>query len=498
MGEIIKRNYHPWVILGSSFIFKIILLQAFPALYGNDTVGRILHKDDIFFSYWLPAFQILIYGIGQITTELFILRYFLIVISTLASAVVYLTMKAMAGPRIASYTLLFFSFSPISVYLSLVPYQEMLFIIFALLSLYFYFKGRSLKNLALTSLCLNSSSFTRYEGWILSFIFLLLYSKDAAIDSIKGGGVLLHPRPTPFILAKGILLFFWGPISLLLIGHYTHPEQNDSLITWSGLNTSISYILFYFSKLVIWVNPIILTFILARVWTDKRLSFIRQDVRNPKLWNAILWFVLSYIIFLILFVADGTRYNMRFVFVPSLLISMMAGMSFHYVQSQIILPRLLKGILIGLFALVILGTPTFAIWKATHPVEVNTPYEIALFIDQHLLPQKSALIVSDFWPDYPEAEPPEYMRVTAQTRRDKEYIVSSTALYGASDPELYLKQHNIQYVIEFASGAKSEDPVFKFREYIRTHPDYLVEVRSWSNARIYENRFKKDLEVKTQ
>ncbi|MBM2841635.1 MAG: hypothetical protein HW412_2163, partial [Bacteroidetes bacterium] len=47
-------------LLASSFAFKVILLHTFPAIYGADPVGRLLHRNELFFSYWLPGLQAVI------------------------------------------------------------------------------------------------------------------------------------------------------------------------------------------------------------------------------------------------------------------------------------------------------------------------------------------------------------------------------------------------------------------------------------------------------
>ena len=248
----IAIDVHLWILLGTSFSFKALLIHIFPEIYGADPVGRLLHKNDLFFSYWLPGLQTIILVVTRVADELLVLRYVMIAISTTAALAMYLLVRRIADREVALYSTTFFLFSPISVFLSLVPYQEMLFVTFAFTSMYFHFGTRSRRTILATSLFLGAACLTRYEAWLLAIVLLISYMNDGR--SAKPQTQTLQKSFFTFIVVggKAILLFAWAPIILIVAGFYTSPDRNTSLITPLAIETSPRFLLFALEKSTLW------------------------------------------------------------------------------------------------------------------------------------------------------------------------------------------------------------------------------------------------------
>ena len=288
-----------------------------------------------------------------------------------------------------------------------------------------------------------------------------------------------------FVLIAAIILFFWGPILLLIGGYFAFPERNSALMTSSAYETSIKYVSFLLSRSVIWANPLLAILFMVAILINRNVRFVGERVIHKELWSGYTLFVLAVLGFLLFATSDGTRYNTRFVFLPVTLACILAGVSTHYVSysissSAIRIPILACG-MVG-----IVSVPVLAIWMITQRVDVKTPYEIAQFLGNYLSPEKKVLVLSQLWPGHPEVDPMEYSRIAAQSGIATYRILSPSLVLEEKDPERFIRHNRIQYIVEFSDLHEHENYLANFAGYIHSHPEAFPEIKSWSNARICE------------
>ncbi len=451
-------------ILTASAVFNVIFLHTFPMVYGNDTVGRLLHNDRIFFAYWLPAFQSIIFLVSKITENLFVLRYILIVILTGAGAALYLFMKSITNHRAALYAVCLFLFSPMTVYLTLVPYQEVLFIAFVFLSLYYFYSEPSLKHILLTSLFTGLSCLTRYEGWILSSFLCIEYirrQKDIAV------------------IVKGALLFFWAAALIYFSGMYTSPESNSSLLTWDAITGTPAFLWFYLPRLIVWANPVVFIIALAGVF------FFRREKRSlPQGLKTFLLFVLSVVCLLLFFTSDGTRFNTRFVFLPSVALCLIGGISTSNILHTLSIVRI-KKILPLLLMIILIPFTVFMMYRVVQTVEVQTPYKIAMFLNQEGVQNENVLVVGTLTFDTGGENENDFARIVVQTQNGRRRIYSLGKITANVQLVAFIQENNIRYIVKLFEVKNNNMEMTEDWQSAGFDAIRMREIHSFPNVRIY-------------
>ena len=482
-------------LLLGSFGLKIILLALFPMVYGGDTVGRILHKDQIHFSVWLPGLQTLIYLATRISDSLFFLRSIMALVSTLAAAALYEFSKKVYDRSTALWSLFFFLFSPIALYLSLVPYQEMLFLLFALLALVLYGQETSLRRMLLSSLMLGLACLTRYEGWVLAVILSFAYLKDRFVSKTSWEGSLgrrvLH---WSFGATLGLLLFGWAPILVLLSGWYSAPEQNPHLLTASAFETAPQFAAFYIAKMAVWSNPLLLLIIGATVLVGHGQQLVPPTLSGKNSLTIYLSFAFVIAFTVFLFVSDDSRYNSRFVFLPSIIVSLFIGrvasLISPRVHSQNEVPfgfsAVVNRVFVRAFLLATIGIGIYPIPVISGKPEIRTPYEVASFLNGRLTESDRALVLCQLWQDHPEIFPLDYTRLVAQSNFDTTKILSPIRVRDVKNVEVFLRNSRIRYLIVFSNFWKEPKYLEDIRDYLQSHAEAFRTVQDWNEASIFE------------
>jgi len=260
-----------WLELLAVFLLGLLIRIAFihvhPAIYGGDTLARIMNADRILLAYQLPLLQLLIYLVNLVSSDPLIVRYLMSFIGALAGVAFDLFSTTLLDRPTARLAGLFFVFSPFLLVHSIVPYQEILMLLFLCLGLYCMLRpGRSSSsghtlerhstkgsvppwtrgdfrgvpeteghpNLPLTpslskegerrfqpsigwaSLFLGLACLTRYEAWVITAVAALYY----LVTRLKGHSPLSYLR----LLLKTMAIFGWAPLLWVLLHRGVSPQ----------------------------------------------------------------------------------------------------------------------------------------------------------------------------------------------------------------------------------------------------------------------------------
>ena len=258
-----------WLELLAIFLLGLLIRIAFihlhPAIYGGDTLVRIMNPDRVLLAYQLPLLQLLIYLTNRVSSDPLLIRYLMSLIGALAGVAFYLLSATLVDRPAARFASVFFVFSPFLLVHSIVPYQEILMLLFLCLGLHCTLRPTSFppwtrgdltgvqevagqKNLSLTpslskdgehrfqprivwaTLFLGLACLTRYEAWVVTAAVGLYYA-----------GTRLNGR-SPFsvlqLLVRTMALFGWAPLLWILLHRGISPQGTYVLegpATWERL-----------------------------------------------------------------------------------------------------------------------------------------------------------------------------------------------------------------------------------------------------------------------
>ena len=126
----------PLAIFVLGLLVRIAFIHLHPAIYGGDTLVRIMNADRVLLAYQLPLLQLLIYLINRVSSDPLLIRYLMSFIGALAGLAFCLLSARLVDRSTARFASLFFVFNPFLLVHSIVPYQEILMLLFLCLGLY--------------------------------------------------------------------------------------------------------------------------------------------------------------------------------------------------------------------------------------------------------------------------------------------------------------------------------------------------------------------------
>ena len=240
-----------WLDLLTLFLVGLLIRIAFvhlhPAIYGGDTLARIMNADRIVLAYQLPLLQLLIHLVNRASRDPLLIRYLMSLIGALAGAAFYLFSVTLLGRRKARLASVFFVFNPFLLVHSIVPYQEILMLLLLCLGLYSLFDGdpctslpwsRSIpgavktnllpdrRQIACASLFLGLACLTRYEAWVITATAAVHYARQRLVSNLS---------PVRAI-AQAIVLFGWAPLLWIVLHRGVSPQGTyvlEGVIHWT-------------------------------------------------------------------------------------------------------------------------------------------------------------------------------------------------------------------------------------------------------------------------
>jgi hypothetical protein len=172
MGQGTRRGVEdvvaPFALALGSLAFAIALVRAHPTMYWYDPYGRVAFRDQLVLGRWLPMLQFVVYAVGKVTHSVPALRLVLATIGALTVAAAYSFAARFFNRTTGVVFAALLATNPLFVALSIVPYQEVLFIglVFAGLSFHHARDERRFGWLPAAA-ALNLACLTRYEAWIV-------------------------------------------------------------------------------------------------------------------------------------------------------------------------------------------------------------------------------------------------------------------------------------------------------------------------------------------
>jgi hypothetical protein len=228
------RNIALLFLLG--LIVRLVFIHLHPAIYGGDSVMRMMNTDKILIAYQLPLLQLLLYLANCVSDNPLWVRYLMSLLGALAGVAFYLLSCTLWGRWVGFASSLFFVFNPLLLVHSIVPYQEILMLLTLCLGLYYLFRSDPNQNLWRASLLLGLACLTRYEAWMVTAVAALFYGFSRA--------------PNSSIIPSGSLLrigayFGWAPLLWLVFQRGLSPEGTFVLegVSESGRFYRVPYIM---------------------------------------------------------------------------------------------------------------------------------------------------------------------------------------------------------------------------------------------------------------
>ena len=152
------------LVFALGLAFRLVLLLVYPVPFGNDAAGRFYFRDTIWTWHWLPFTQLLVYAGFKLAHSVFVVRLLFALAGSLAAVAFTCYLQKIATRRAALIGGVLFALNAQFVFLSLMPYQEVLFLglFFGALSFFVDEKKRLAPSLA-GYLLLGRACLTRYE-----------------------------------------------------------------------------------------------------------------------------------------------------------------------------------------------------------------------------------------------------------------------------------------------------------------------------------------------
>ena len=311
-------------------LVRIALIQVHPAIYGGDTVARIMNADRVLLAYQLPLLQLLIYLVNLVSGDPLLIRYLMSMIGALSGAAFYLLSGSLLDRPTARLASLFFVFNPFLLVHSIVPYQEILMLLFLCLGLYCVlgnrgssslsrralarrsmasippwirgdFRGvheieghsnlhltpfsskegeRGLQpNIGWASLFLGLACLTRYEAWVITAAAGVYYARTR----LSSRSLLSYPQ----LMVKTMALFGWAPLLWMLLHRGVSPQGTYVLegpATWSRL-WRIPYVT---TMTLVHAGPIVCVLAILGLWSFRRQLLLKNPGIQMVLSAAVL------------------------------------------------------------------------------------------------------------------------------------------------------------------------------------------------------------------
>lgn len=441
-------------IFALGLVFRLALLIVFPVPYGNDAAGRLYFRETLLTWHWLPVTQALVYVPFAVTHSIEFVRIHFAIVGSLAGVACAYFMQTFASRRAALIGGILFTLNAHAIFLSLMPYQEVVFLglLFGALaffarneaehrSRYCYVIGSGLYGLA----CL-----TRYEAWfILPAIFLSGLVPTFRTRDI--GGIARTALRHLAALAWGPAL--WAAVNWIQWGSPTaflFHRADQSFYAWNP-HAETERLAIYAGNMLYWMlrfgSPLIF-FALPGLW----LCWKSRATVASALWPPLLLTVLE--LGFLMFVAGGEFATAnRFAMIPIAVLLIFTGIGINDVvrrlqgSSQPVAQFLFRR---GPRTAVVCATFVFLLVYGAAPVasanrlpEYRLPFEVAEFLDDRLQPHERAILVASSL----EGEVPmPYQRVFGQLAFSKEQLTCSWFI-AVDTIQTLLANPDVRYII---------------------------------------------------
>jgi hypothetical protein len=484
------------LIFGLALLYRLALLFFFPTPYGNDAAGRLYFRDEIWTWHWLPVTQVLVHVSHTATHSVAAVRLLFALVTSLAAVAFTFYLQAFCSRRTTLFGGALFATNSLFVFLSLMPYQEVVFLGLLLGSLAFFAREadeqKQRRNFAAGALLYGGACLTRYEAWLIL--------PALALAKIRREFVT-HPTSVAARHSIASLAGFgWGPALWLLLNwqHWGSPIQflfhrpDHAFYAWAP-HGEIARIVEYLGRMIYWMgrfgSPLVLLALpgVAVAWKYRQTQF-------SGLWPLLLLLVIV-LIFLVFIAGREFATANRFASIPLSVMLVFVAIGADAVidrAQQSAKPWLriwrrprLKAIAVGLVMIFLLIYGAVPVAQANRLAEFREPYEIAKFFTTHLSSGQSAVIVAE---SLEGAVPMPYQRIFGQLDFDRDHLLCAFLI----DPkalgkiEEFIRMRNVKYVAVFAGEWPKHDNDETFLQFMANSGSKTAKVMTLQTATVYE------------
>ena len=503
------------------FIFglaiRILWLSIFPVPYGEDGFGRVYFKDTIFLSHWLPLTQAIVYLIGQLTDGIVLIRYVFAGLGSLAACGFYLFLRMIVSPNMARLGGFLFSANALYALLSLMPYQDVVFLGLFYASIPFLVPGpkqqtggavggenpldgpivapalyvHSLRgkpvHWLVGSLLLGLACLTRYEAWfvlpVLAFWMVRdrVHCKGEIVKATIGVTLLLVWAPLLWLVLSWIRFGSWSG--------FLYQMPDSGFFAWNP-HFDLFWITDYAARMLYWVGLFGSPVVVFAVPGLAKLISVRRQL-HPALKLA---FVFGLLVLAFFFLVMGKEQDtvFRFSMIPlsiTLVLTVLglgatgAWMRALHGEGMKTLAR--PACILLVIGLVIYATIPLARLNANH--EYRDPYLISKYLEERLAPGETALVVADRARDRSDAAPLAYQRIVAQSRLGPDRIISSGNL-GIDQPGELIDhgtKNHIGLLVVFENLQPWLPADIFYAQLARSQSDWVKPVLKVSTAQVF-------------
>ena len=476
-------------IFGFAAALRLLLLFLFPVPYGHDGFGRLFFKDQVLLGHWLPLTQFIVWVCFKLLDNPFLVRLVFAVVTACGGWGFYLFLRLVTNRFLALTGGLVFSSNALFLFLSLMPYQDVLFLGLLFGSLALLFGEQGLRS-RVGSLLFGLACLTRYESWFI--LPVLFYLK------LRASPALRHWSSTPLLLGRTALFLGWAPLLWLVLNRvyrgsfsaFLFQTEDSRLYAWNP-HLDIAWLAHYAGQMLYWIglfgSPLVFLAPLG-VW----LLFHRQEGSHPAV--RVLGVFGGLVLGFYFFIMDQDQETVfRFVLIPLALVLPLAILGVQpllTVLDQRGVTR--KQALAALLAFLCLHS-SIPILRVTRSTEYRDPFLIAGQLNSRLRPGEKALIIARRLSPT-DAGPLSYQRIAVQSGAHR---ILSSGLVEEDDPvELlnWARREGIRYVVRFHDPDPMVFADLFFLEMARPREGFvevvydtatasLLEIRGWPEAR---------------
>ncbi len=472
-----------------SLMIRCVLLLVFPVPYGNDGFGRIFFSDQLFLSHWLPLTQLIVQLGAQLSEGILPIRLLFAVCGSLAACGFYLYLRLFLDRGLALLGGLLFSVNPLYVMLSLMPYQDVLFLGLFYASLAILLRKTPLFQSPGGSLLYGLASLTRYESW---FLIPLLIVWKARIEN--SGGPLSEKLMG---LLRATIFFAWAPLLWFLLS-FTHwgrwdgflfQTQDQSFYAWNPLVDFI-WIVEYLARMLYWIGLFGSPIVLFSAWA--LFSWISDGERPYPAQRLLILFGSLVLVFFLFIIGKEHDTVFRFVTIPLSIVLVGTVVGLGKARDWVVkrqpdwLGRLSPVALVLLFAgLIVYAAIPMA--SLDRNAEFRDPFLIAQRLDAVVQADEKVLVVADRSRDLLDAAPLAYQRVVAQSRLGRDRVLAAGLLQSDEPAKLgeYAREAGVAYLVVFENFEPWLVPDIFFANLPRTEPDQVDVILRLETAAIY-------------
>ncbi|NUO79961.1 hypothetical protein HUU05_07780 [candidate division KSB1 bacterium] len=474
-------------IFALGLLFRLALLLLYPVPYGNDAAGRLYFRDTIWTWHWLPATQFLVHAGYACTKSVFIVRGLFALAGALAGGAFTAYLQTFASRRAALLGGVLFTINAQFVFLSLMPYQEVLFLGLLFGGLAFLSKAQERKSYFLFGSALYGlACLTRYEAWFLLPILFLAgvwRNKSHWLRAAVANAIGLGWAP---LLWLAINWWKWDSPTAFLFHRADH-----QFYAWAP-HSDTARILNYLAMMLYWLlrfgSPLVVLAVTGAVVLWKR-----RAVLLPKTF-PLLWLFVTVMLFLIFIAGREFATANRFASIPLAIVLVFTALGADHLLARLEMKwrdaRQLARIKTGagvvlLVVLLLYGAVPVA--KANQLSEFRTPYLIAQFLQQSLRRGERAIVIGE---SLDGAVPMPYQRLYGQLNFSKQTLRCAALLdpQSLSEPLEYIRQHKVRYLVVFSGSWQKHENDFKLLNFLTANEQCIRAVFAEKEATVYEVR----------